>query len=340
MTNKAFIAGCSGLSLTDDERDFFADQRPWGFILFARNIDNPDQVKRLCAELGATIGQDNPPILIDQEGGRVQRLRPPHWHNYPAGAAIGALYGKDETKGLRACWLLSRLHAFDLLPLGINVDCLPVLDVPVAGGHDVIGNRAYSDRAETIALLGQSACDGLKAGGVMPVIKHIPGHGRATADSHKELPVVDADRSALEKTDFLPFKRLAGEPMAMTAHVIYTALDAELPATTSPYVIKEVIRKELGFDGFLMSDDVSMHALSGDFSSRTHAIFGAGCDIVLHCNGDMAEMQEVAHCVPQLEGMALKRAKSAMLGAGQCDDCDETEVRAEFEDLMGVLPVA
>ena len=340
MINKAFIAGCSGHSLTPQERDFFADQRPWGFILFARNIDNPDQVKRLCAELGDAIGESNPPILIDQEGGRVQRLRTPHWSNYPAGAALGALYEYDAAKGKRACWLLSRLHAFDLLPLGINVDCLPVLDVPVSGGHDVIGNRAYSDRAETIALLGQCACDGLKAGGVMPVIKHIPGHGRATADSHKELPVVDASRSALEQSDFIPFKRLAGEVMAMTAHVIYTALDKELPATTSPFIINDIIRKEMGFDGLLMSDDVSMHALSGDFSSRTRAIFGAGCDIVLHCNGDMAEMQEVAQSAPELAGLALKRANLAMQSAGQCDNSNEAEVRAEFEELMSVLPAS
>jgi len=232
------------------------------------------------------------------------------------------------------------LHAFDLLSLGINVDCLPVLDVPVSGGHEVIGNRAYSDRAETIALLGQCACDGLKAGGVMPVIKHIPGHGRATADSHKELPVVDASRSVLEQSDFIPFKRLAGEVMAMTAHVIYTALDKELPATTSPFIINDIIRKEMGFDGLLMSDDVSMHALSGDFSSRTRAIFGAGCDIVLHCNGDMAEMQEVAQSAPELAGLALKRANLVMQGVGQCDDSSEVEVRAEFEELMSVLPAS
>ena len=340
MTSKAMIVGCSGLELTAEERAFIADQKPWGFILFARNIDSPDQVRRLNDSFAEAVGQQNLPVLIDQEGGRVQRLRPPHWTNYPPANALGALYETDKTKGLRATWLMSRLHAFDLLPLGFNVDCLPVLDVPSPDGHDVIGNRAYGATPEQVAILGQAACDGLKAGGVMPVIKHIPGHGRATADTHIELPTVDTDRDTLEAIDFPPFKALAGEQMAMTAHVVYSVLDPDAPATTSAKIIKDVIRGDFGFDNLLMSDDVSMQALSGDFADRTRAIFGAGCDVVLHCNGDMGEMQAVVGETPELSGKALERAERAMVGAGVTDNLDEKDVRAEFEDLMGALPVS
>ncbi len=339
MTSTALIAGCSSLELTADEKAFFADRKPWGFILFARNIDNPDQVLRLNESFAECVGREHPPVLIDQEGGRVQRLRPPHWTNYPPASALGELYEADNSKGVRATWLMSRLHAFDLLPLGINVDCLPVLDVPAPDGHDVIGNRAYGATPEQVATMGQVACDGLKAGGVMPVIKHIPGHGRATADTHLELPTVTTDRETLEAVDFPPFKALAHEPMAMTAHVIFASIDRDFPATTSAKVIGEVIRTGFGFDGLLMSDDVSMQALSGDFADRTRAIFDAGCDVVLHCNGDMDEMQAVASVTPELTGKALERAERATAGIGVVDSLDEKDVRAEFEELMGGVPL-
>jgi len=339
MTHKAFIAGCSGLFLTADERAFFAQERPWGFIVFARNIDNPEQLTRLCQQLRESVDNENAPILIDQEGGRVQRLRPPHWTDYPPAAHIGALFDSNIETAKRAIYLLSRQHAFDLLPLGINVDCLPVLDVPSPGMHDVIGNRAYGPSPEQVAVLGQAACDGLKDGGVLPVIKHIPGHGRATADSHLDLPRVDAARKELEAHDFRPFVELANEHMAMTAHIVYSALDASAPATTSPVVIDEIIRGQIGFDGLLMSDDVSMQALSGDFVARTRSIFAAGCDVVLHCNGDMDEMQAVASVTPELDGKALDRANAALAATNGADDSDEQQVREEFAQIMSTLPM-
>ncbi len=340
MTAKAMIAGLSGLTLNDSERAFFNSENPWGFILFARNVDTPGQVTDLCASLRECVGRPDAPILVDQEGGRVQRLRAPHWEKYPAGASLGGIFQIDPEKGKRAAWLLSRLHAFDLLRLGITVDCLPVLDVPQPGGHDVIGDRALGATPDQVSALGLPACEGLMAGGVMPVIKHIPGHGRAMADSHKELPVVTTPRDELEATDFPPFAALSSMPMAMTAHVVYTALDADNPATTSPKIIDEVIRAQMGFDGLLMSDDVSMEALSGDFADRTRAIFAAGCDIVLHCNGEMAQTQAVASSTPVLADKALERATRALQGIGETDTSNEAACRAEFAELMNMLPMA
>ncbi len=339
MTCKAFIAGFAASVLSDDEKAFFKAEKPWGYIVFARNLDEPDQIRMLTAELRRVAGRDDVPILIDQEGGRVQRLKPPHWEKYPAGAALGALYEVDEEDGQRAAWLMSRLHAFDLLKLGINVDCLPVLDVPVADGHDIIGDRAYGDTPQQVTALGRAAAQGLLDGGVMPVIKHIPGHGRARTDSHEALPVVETDRETLEKIDFAPFAALNDSAMAMTAHVIYTALDETAPATISPVVINDVIRNQLGFDGLLMSDDVSMKALSGDFSSRSSAIIAAGCDVVLHCDGDMDDMMAVASAVPELGGRALERANAAVTGIGRTDGSDEVACREEFASLMAKIPI-
>ncbi|MFD0917895.1 beta-N-acetylhexosaminidase [Pseudahrensia aquimaris] len=340
METKALIVGCAGTELTAEERAFLKAEKPWGFILFARNIETPDQVRRLNDSFAECVSRKTVPILIDQEGGRVQRLRAPTWHDYPPAAALGALYLQDKAKGLRAAWLQSRLHSFDLLPLGFTVDCLPVLDVPAKDGHEVIGNRAYGDEPEIVSAMGQAACDGLKAGGVMPVIKHIPGHGRAKADSHKDLPVVDTPRETLEAVDFPPFAALSNEAMAMTAHVVFSALDAAAPATTSKTIIDGIIRGQMGFDGLLMSDDVSMEALSGDFATRTRAIFNAGCDMVLHCNGLMDQMKAVANETPQLSGKALSRADAAMAGIGTVDNADEAETRAEFADLLAQIPVA
>lgn len=332
MSIRACIFGCAGLELTADEAAFFADVKPWGFILFKRNVDSPAQVRRLVDALRETVGRDDAPVLIDQEGGRVQRLGPPHWPVYPPGRAYGDLAGNDPLLRREITRLGARLMAHDLAELGINADCVPVLDVPQAGAHDVIGDRAYGATVEEVALLGRAAAEGLIAGGVLPIIKHIPGHGRATADSHLDLPVVDSPLAELEAVDFEPFRILSDMPMAMTAHVVYSAIDAKRPATTSRKAIKHVIRESIGFQGLLMSDDLSMKALSGDFKDRTRASLAAGCDVVLHCNGDMAEMEPIAAACGKLSGKARRRAEAA-LGrlARRPEPIDLAEARARFE---------
>lgn len=332
----AVIFGCSGPVLTAEERAFYRDVRPWGFILFGRNIESLVQVAELTADLRDSIGRKDAPVLIDQEGGRVQRFKPPLVPQYPSGADLGALYLADPEAGLRAAWILSRLHAFDLLKLGISVNCLPVLDVPAPGGHEVIGSRAYGETPEVVAAMGQAACDGLKAGGMLPVIKHIPGHGRADADTHIRLPTVTASRAELSVRDFAPFKVLAAEAMAMSAHVVFSDIDPDHPATTSKTVIADVIRGEIGFDGLLMSDDVSMNALSGDFATRAGAIAAAGCDVSLHCNGDRAEMEAVASVTLPLSGEARRRADAVLTAFQAPDDSDEAALRDEFAGLMAV----
>ncbi|MEO9337058.1 beta-N-acetylhexosaminidase [Mesorhizobium sp. SB112] len=328
--SKSMILGCAGTSLTEDEIRFYSDERPWGFILFARNIVEPAQVRDLVASMRDSVGRPEAPVFIDQEGGRVQRLRPPIAPNYPAAAALGAIYKQDREAGLRATWLLSRLHALDLSRLGITSDCLPVLDVPIEGASDVIGARAYGKDPKIVAELGRAACDGLLAGGVLPVMKHIPGHGRAFADTHFELPTVDTPLDELRRHDFAPFKALNNIPMAMTAHVVYSAIDPENPATTSAKVIQSIIREEIGFDGLLMSDDTSMKALSGDFPSKAAAILAAGCDLVLHCNGIMEEMAGIASRTDALTGMSLERAQRALQMLNEGDGLTETDLRAEF----------
>ncbi|MGE3066281.1 MAG: beta-N-acetylhexosaminidase, partial [Hyphomicrobiaceae bacterium] len=258
----AFICGLSGLELAPSERDFLRDARPCGIILFARNCAEPDQVRRLVADAREALGGDAL-VLIDQEGGRVRRLRPPHWRELPAAASYAALYGRDPAAAVRAAHLAARLTAADLRDLGININCAPVLDLPQPGSHAIIGDRAYGSDVERIIVLGRAVADGLSAGGVLPVIKHIPGHGRATKDSHHDLPVVDADRAVLDATDFAPFRALADLPAAMTAHVVYTAVDPSAPASASATVIGDVVRGAIGFQGLLMCDDLSMQALAG-----------------------------------------------------------------------------
>ena len=338
MTENAFIAGSSGPTLTADEIAFFRDARPWGFILFKRNCDTPDQIRRLCGEMRAAVGR-MAPILIDQEGGRVQRLGPPQWPAYPTGRTYGDVFARDAEAGRRAAWLGARLMAADLAALGIDVDCLPVLDVPVEGAHDVIGHRAYGVTPGVVSELGRAAAEGLLAGGVLPVIKHIPGHGRAGVDSHLALPVVDTPRAVLEASDFPPFREAAHLPLAMTAHVVYTDLDATAPATTSKTVIDEVIRGFIGFDGCLMSDDVSMQALSGSIGERTAAALAAGCDLALHCNGRLDEMIEVAANCRPLEGRAAARAERAVAMRVAPGDFDVVAARDEFARLTGVALV-
>lgn len=334
MSTRAFITGVSGTELNAAEREFIRAERPWGFILFKRNIETPRQVALLVKEFRKTVGIPDAPVLIDQEGGRVQRLGPPHWPVYPPGALFGALYDVDRSLGLSAARLSARLIAADLGDLGISVDCLPLADVPVAGADAVIGNRAYGTEPEKVAAIARAVTEGLEQGGVLPVLKHIPGHGRATADSHFGLPVVDTSKKELERTDFAAFQPLADLPMAMTAHVVFSALDPVHPATTSATIIEQVIRGVIGFQGLLMSDDVSMNALAGSIAERTRAIFSAGCDVVLHCNGKLEEMREVAAETPELSGKALDRARRALASRRVPQPFDRAAARAELDALM------
>jgi beta-N-acetylhexosaminidase len=334
MMTKAFITGIASTALSAAERAFIHTERPWGFILFKRNIETPGQVALLVDELKKCTGRTEVPVLIDQEGGRVQRLGPPHWPVYPPGAVFGKLYDIDETLGLSAARLSARLIAADLWELGINVDCLPLADVPVAGADAVIGNRAYGTEPGKVAAIASVVTEGLREGGILPVLKHIPGHGRATTDSHLRLPTVDTPKNELEKTDFAAFQPLAGLPMAMTAHVVFSVLDPVHPATTSATIINQVIRGVVGFQGLLMSDDVSMKALSGSIAERTKAIFSAGCDMVLHCNGDLEEMRDVAAETPELSGKALERANQALASRRRPQPFDRSAARAELEAMM------
>ncbi|AJA63084.1 MULTISPECIES: beta-N-acetylhexosaminidase [Bradyrhizobium] len=334
MSTRAFITGVSGTELTAVEREFIRAERPWGFILFRRNVDTPAQVAALVAELRAVAGAADAPVLIDQEGGRVQRLGPPHWPVYPPGAIFSTLYDTDSVLGLTAARLSARLIASDLADLGITVDCLPLADVPVPGADAVIGNRAYGTEPGKVAAIARAVTEGLEQGGVLPVLKHIPGHGRATADTHFKLPTVDAPRDELDRTDFAAFQPLADLPMAMTAHVVFSAVDPAHPATTSATMITQVIRGVIGFQGLLMSDDVSMNALSGNIAERTRAIFAAGCDMALHCNGNIEEMREVAGQTPELSGTALARAKAALASRKAPQPFDRAAARAELDALI------
>ena len=324
------ILGCAGKTLSREEIRFYRGECPWGFILFARNVSEPEQIRDLVAEMRDCVGRPGAPVFVDQEGGRVQRLRPPLAPDYPAAAAIGALWRDDHDAGARAAWLIGRLHAFDLSRYGLSADCLPVLDVPVEGASDVIGTRAYGKEPDSVARLGRAVAEGLMAGGVLPVMKHVPGHGRAFADTHFELPRVDASLDELRGHDFEPFRRLAHLPAAMTAHVVFNAVDPENPATTSGRVIEEVIRGEIGFDGLLISDDTSMKALSGDFPTKAASILAAGCDLVLHCNGVFEEMAGIASRTTGLEGKALERANRALAVIGERDEAREADIREEF----------
>ena len=333
MTTAA-IFGCSGYRLSAEERAFFAQANPWGFILFRRNVESPDQVKALVQELRACVGRDDAPVLIDQEGGRVQRLGPPFWPKYPPGESYLKAAGGDVAKARELVRLGARLMAHDLHELGINVDCVPVLDVPVPGAHDIIGDRAYARDPQTVARLGRAACEGMLAGGVLPIIKHIPGHGRAFADSHHDLPVVETALDELDAWDFVPFRANSDMPMAMTAHVVFTAVDAEEPATTSKAGIK-LMRERLGFGGLIMTDDLSMKALSGTLTERAERSLAAGCDMLLHCNGNLDEMAEVMEGAKPLSGDAARRADTAMSRiVAEPEPLDIVAERARFFAIM------
>ena len=335
MSNRspaAVIFGCTGPTLAAAERDFFRSADPLGFILFQRNCETPAQLRRLVADLRDSVGRTDAPVLIDQEGGRVARLKPPDWPAYPAAAAFAGL-GGDRAR--EAAWTGARLIAEDLAALGITVDCVPVLDIPVDGADRVIGDRAYGTTAGVVATLGRAAAEGLLAGGVLPVIKHMPGHGRALVDSHHALPRVAAPRAELESTDFASFRALADLPWGMTAHVVYAAIDPDRPATLSPQVIGEVIRASIGFDGLLLTDDLSMQALGGSFAARARASLDAGCDIVLHCNGEPGEMTEIAGVVPPLTAKAHERLGRGEAMRGKAQPIERAALVARFRALMG-----
>ena len=318
---RAIIFSCSGLTLTDEEIRFFTESDPLGLILFGYNCDSPDQLKTLISSFREAVGRADAPILIDQEGGRVTRLKDPHWR-HPPPAAVFAEAAAEDLEG--ACTLArtnARLMARDLIALGITVDCAPVVDVPVSGAHDIIGDRALGQDPHMIATLGRAVCDGLLDEGVSPVIKHMPGHGRARADSHKDLPRVSESIELLEKTDFKPFRLLSDMPYAMTAHIVFDAIDAERPATVSSRVIKEIIRGAIGFDGVVLSDDIGMEALSGTPAERAKAVIEAGCDVVLECWGKLDVMQSIAPEVPSLSDASAERLvrAEAMRLARQAD---------------------
>ncbi|HYC69218.1 beta-N-acetylhexosaminidase [Brevundimonas sp.] len=333
MTRSAAIYGCSGHRLTEAEKAFFAEVRPWGFIVFRRNVDSPEQMRALTDEMRDCVGDAEAPVLVDQEGGRVQRMGPPHWPKYPPAEAFLKAAG-DPLAARELVRLGARLMAHDLKAAGITVDCAPVLDVPVPGAHDIIGDRAYARDPETVAMLGRAAAEGLLAGGVLPVIKHMPGHGRAFADSHHDLPVVHADLKTLDGWDFAPFRALSDMPLAMTAHVVFDAVDPKRPATTSRKAVK-LMREGLGFGGLILTDDLSMKALSGSLGERAEAALAAGCDVVLHCNGDLDEMRSVAEGVGKLKGEAAKRAAAALARiVREPEPFDPFAARDRFDALM------
>ncbi len=333
MAARAFITGLAGLTVSAGEVAFFREAQPWGLILFKRNVKTPEQVRDLAHSFRDILGREAP-ILVDQEGGRVQRLGPPQWPAYPPGARYGELYDREPALGLGAARLAGHLIAADLKPLGIDVDCLPLADVPAVGGDAVIGDRAYGAEPGKVAAIAGAIADGLMAGGVLPVLKHLPGHGRAAADSHYRLPVVDADRATLESTDFAAFRPLNRLPLGMTAHVVFSAIDAVAPATTSVTIVREVIWEFIGFQGLLMSDDVSMNALSGTIAERSRAAFAAGCDVVLHCNGDLGEMAAVAGEAPMLAGFAAARAGAALAMRRGPEDFDVNAARNVFAQMV------
>jgi beta-N-acetylhexosaminidase len=333
MAGQAFITGLAGLTISASERAFLREARPWGLIVFKRNVSTPAQVIELVQSFRDTVGWEAP-VLVDQEGGRVQRLGPPHWPVYPPGARYGELYDREPASGIAAARLAGHLLAADLRSLGIDVDCLPIADVPVAGGDEVIGDRAYGSEPEKVAAIAKAIAEGLQLGGVLPVLKHLPGHGRATADSHHRLPVVDTDRATLEATDFAAFRPLAGLPLGMTAHVVFSAIDPVAPATTSVTMVRQVIRGFIGFEGLLMSDDVSMKALSGTIAERSRASLAAGCDVVLHCNGELSEMVAVASEAPELSGESARRADAALAARSAPEEFDADAARKVFTQMV------
>jgi beta-N-acetylhexosaminidase len=336
----AAIVGVAGPELGAEERVLFAARPPFGFILFARNCVEPGQLRRLIVDLRSAAGRADAPVLIDQEGGRVARLRPPHWPARSPARQIGRLAERDRAAGREAAWLHARLLAADLEPLGITVDCVPVLDLALPGSTPAIGDRALAADPTLVGDLGLAMIDGLLAGGVLPVIKHLPGHGRARVDSHERLPVVEVEIERLRASDFRPFRACRGAPFAITAHVLYPTLDPERPATLSARIIADVIRGELGFDGCLLSDDLSMGALEGSVGERAAAARAAGCDLALHCNGRYAELVEALAAAGPLEGGPAERAERALLRRRLPEPLDQRGAEARLEALLGAVEPA
>ena len=332
----AAIYGLEGLSLKDDERAFFRDADPAGFILFRRNCENQEQMLRLTDALRALAGRDDVPILIDQEGGRVARMRPPEWPAFPAAERFAKLYQIAPQSAIEAVRANARALALMLRSVGVNVNALPLLDVRQEGATDIIGDRALGNEPMQVAALGRAVLDGMASAGVVGIVKHMPGHGRALVDSHKELPVVTATADDLE-TDLEPFERLASAPMGMTAHVVYEAWDRERPASLSPTVIHDIIRERIGFDGWLMSDDLGMEALQGDFASRAGGVVAAGCDVALHCSGKMEEMLAVASAVPPMSAEGHDRLARAMAATRlDLEDVDFAEEISKRDQLLAL----
>jgi beta-N-acetylhexosaminidase len=328
------IYGLAGETLTAGERDFFSDADPAGYILFKRNCADPDQLRALTDGLRAIHGRDNLPILIDQEGGRVARMQPPVWPEFPRAERFDALYQVAPASAIEAARANAQAIAVVLRDVGINVDCLPLLDVRQPGANDIIGDRALGAEPMQVAALGRAVIEGLRAGGVVGVVKHMPGHGRSMADSHLELPIVNASEAELEQ-DIEPFHTLRGAPMGMTAHVVYTAWDAERAGSLSPVVIGDVIRSRIGFEGWLMSDDLGMHALTGDFGDRARGVLEAGCDVALHCSGDMAEMVAIANAVGEIAPLSLERRERAMASIAEASSpLDYRDLAAKRDALL------
>jgi beta-N-acetylhexosaminidase len=331
----AAIFGCAGLTLTAEEHRFFHDVDPLGFVLFKRNCEAPEQVRALVRALRDSIGRPDAPVLIDQEGGRVARLRPPAWRAAPAPGRIGAIAARDRGSALEAARLNASLMGRELADLGINVDCTPVLDLQFPGAHaGVVGDRALGSDPELVAALGRATCEGLLAAGVEPVIKHIPGHGRALVDSHHDLPRVEATLAELRQTDFVPFRQLADMRWGMTSHIVYAAIDPDHPATQSPKVIAEIIRGEIGFAGILVSDDLSMQALQGGLGDRTGRARAAGCDVALHCNGRLDEMREVADAAGDISAATAERLARLAAGAVRMPPVDVAAAEAHLNALL------
>lgn len=332
MSELAVILGLSGPKLTVSERAFFRDANPWGFILFSRNIENPEQVKRLTDSLRETVGR-NCLIFVDQEGGRVQRLRQPHWRRYPSGAILQDLYAQSEAMGKRAAYLSYRLIADDLRAVGITANCAPVLDLPRKNADPIISDRAFGTQSVQVIDIAHAVMAGLMNGGVAPVVKHIPGHGRAKVDSHKALPKISVTRQTLERTDFIPFRALSDAPMAMTAHAVYEC-NSRTAITVSKKSFTELIRAAIGFNGLVMSDDLDMKALSGGLTRKTERALAAGCDIALQCSGKLPAMVKVAKGAKYLEGRAKGRAQVADYCAEHITEFDRDFAEAEFDLLL------
>lgn len=336
----AIVYGCAGQTLSAEEISFFAEADPLGLILFRRNCSEPAQVTDLVKSFRLAVGRKDAPVLIDQEGGRVQRLNPPHWDRLPPQDRIGQAAAQDEARGSQAAYLLGRTLAAQCVPLGVTVDCAPVVDLLLPGAHQVIGDRAFGADPRLSAALGRAVAEGLMAGGVMPIVKHIPGHGRALVDSHEKLPVVDADLATLDETDFAPFRALADMPMAMVAHVVYTAVDAERPATVSRRLVETLLRERLGFSGVLIADDIGMQALAGSLPERAAATLASGIDLTLHCSGILADMKAVSEAVPAMSEAAWARWQAAVarIPAPPANE-DARRLAAELEALLAPVTV-